>query len=86
MDIFTLVNLLWYIDGKLSEEKRDELSSLIIEYLPKDDGEKLMKTIADTYIEESFKKGITVGKNESIAIGEARLMEVARRMLQENRC
>merc|ERR1712062_297832 len=65
---FYISNLLWYIDGKLSEEKRDELSGLIIEHLPKDDGEELMRTIADTYIEE----GIAIGKNEGIAIGEAR--------------
>ena len=79
----------WYVDGKLSEEKRDELSGLIIEHLPKDDGEELMRTIADTYIEE----GIAIGKNEGIAIGEARgeargvekrNIEIARRMLQEN--
>ena len=90
---FYISNLLWYIDGKLSEEKRDELSGLIIEHLPKDDGEELMRTIADTYIEE----GIAIGKNEGIAIGEARgeargekkganskALEIARRMLQEN--
>ena len=46
---FYISNLLWYIDGKLSEEKRNELSSLIIEHLPKDDGEGLMRTIADSY-------------------------------------
>lgn len=44
-----------------------------------------MKTIADSYIEE----GITIGKNEGIAIGEARgvekrNIEIARRMLKEN--
>jgi predicted transposase/invertase (TIGR01784 family) len=32
---FYISNLLWYIDGKLSEEKRDQLSSLIIEHLHK---------------------------------------------------
>ena len=90
---FYISNLLWYIDGKLSEEKRDELSGLIIEHLPKDDGEELMRTIADTYIEEGVAKGIAIGKNEGIAIGEARgeargvekrNIEIARRMLQEN--
>jgi predicted transposase YdaD len=85
---FYISNLLWYIDGKLSEEKRDELSGLIIEHLPKDDGEKLMRTIADTYIEEGINKGIAIGKNEGITIGEARgiekrNLEIARRMLQE---
>ena len=78
---FYISNLLWYIDGKLSEEKRDELSGLIIEHLPKDDGEKLMRTIADTYIEEGVEKGI--------AIGEARGVEkekhfIAKKMLESN--
>ena len=69
---FYISNLLWYVDGQLSEKKRDELSGLMIEHLPKDDGEKLMRTIRDSYIEEGINKGITIGKNEGIAIGEAR--------------
>jgi hypothetical protein len=93
---FYISNLLWYIDGKLSEKKRDELSGLIIEHLPKDDGEKLMRTIADTYIEEGLNKGIAqgiaIGEARGEAIGEARgvekgmyqrNIEIARRMLQE---
>jgi len=63
---FYITNFLWYIDGKLSVEKRDELSSIIIEHLPKNEGGKIMKTIADSYIQE----GITIGKNEGIAIGK----------------
>jgi len=82
---FYIKNFLWYIDGKLSVEKRDELSSLIIEHLPKDDGEKLMRTIADSYIDEGVSKGILIGKNEGIAIGEARGVEkTAKKMLKEN--
>ena len=93
---FYISNLLWYVDGQLSEKKRDELSGLMIEHLPKDDGVKLMRTIRDSYIEEGINKGITIGKNEGIAIGEARgeargvekgantkALEIARRMLQE---
>lgn len=78
---FYISNLLWYIDGKLSEKKRDELSGLILEHLPKDEGEKLMRTIADTYIEEGISKGIAIGE----ARGEEKsILKVARRMLQEN--
>jgi len=85
---FYITNFLWYIDGKLSAEKRDELSSIIIEHLPKNEGENIMKTIADSYIEEGISKGITIGKNEGIAIGEARgvekrSLEIAKRMLKE---
>jgi len=86
---FYISNLLWYVDGQLSEKKRDELSGLMIEHLPKDDGEKLMRTIRDSYIEEGINKGITIGKNEGIAIGEARGIEkekhlIAKKMLESN--
>ena len=74
---FYISNLLWYIDGKLSEERRDELSSLINEYLPKNDGEKLMRTIADSYRDEGLNKGIAIGAN-------TKATEIARRMLKEN--
>ena len=74
---FYISNLLWYIDGRLSEERRDELSSLINEYLPKNDGEKLMRTIADSYRDEGINKGIAIGAN-------TKAIEIACRMLKEN--
>jgi predicted transposase YdaD len=88
---FYISNLLWYVDGKLSVEKRDELNGLMLEHLPKNDGENIMQTIADSYREEGVNKGITqgitqgiaIGKKDGIAIGEARLMEVVQRMLKE---
>jgi len=49
---------LWYIDRKLPEDKRDELSSLIIEHLPKSDGEEIMRTVADSYIDQGIQIGI----------------------------
>ena len=74
---FYISNLLWYIDGRLSEERRDELSSLINEYLPKNDGENLMRTIADSYRDEGINKGIAIGAN-------TKAIEIACRMLKEN--
>jgi hypothetical protein len=74
-EYFYIKNLLWYTDGKLPENKRDELS-FILEHLPKNDGENIMKTIADSYIDEGINKGIT--------IGEARGVEkTAKRMIKE---
>ena len=90
---FYISNLLWYIDGKLSEEKRDQLSSLIIEHLPKDDGEKLMRTIADTYIEEGIEKGMVLGIEKGMEKGmekgreegaNTKTMEIAINMLKQN--
>lgn len=74
---FYISNLLWYIDGKLTEDKRNELSSLIIEHLPKDDGEGLMRTIADGYIDQGIEKGIVIGKAERDA-------EIAKSLLSKN--
>ena len=62
---FYISNLLWYIDRKLPEDKRNELSSLIIEHLPKSDGEKIMRTIADSYIDEGIQIGISQGIEQS---------------------
>jgi predicted transposase YdaD len=64
----------------------------MIEHLPKNDGENIMQTIADSYREEGVNKGITqgiaIGKKDGIAIGEARgantkAMEIVQRMLKE---
>jgi predicted transposase/invertase (TIGR01784 family) len=82
---FYIKNFLWYIDGKLSVEKRDELSSLIIEHLPKEDGENLMRTIADSYIDEGISKGMLIGEARGEAIGaNTKALEITRRMLKEN--
>ena len=62
---------------KEKKERRDELSSLINEYLPKNDGEKLMRTIADSYRDEGINKGIAIGAN-------TKAIEIACRMLKEN--
>ena len=67
----------------------------MIEHL-KNDGEDLMRTIADSYIEEGVSKGIIQGVAQGIVIGEARgeandvakgattkAIEIVRRMLKE---
>ena len=81
--------ILWYTDSKVPAENKQLLEQLIVDNLPKEDTDNIMRTIADTYIEEGVAKGIAIGKNEGIAIGEARgeeksILKVARRMLQEN--
>ena len=53
------------------------LEQLIVDNLPKEDTDDIMRTIADTYIEE----GITIGEARG---EEKRSLEIARRMLQEN--
>jgi len=73
--------ILWYSDSKVPAGKKQLLEQLIVDNLPKKDTDNIMKTIADTYIEEGVNKGIAIGE----ARGEEKsILKVARRMLQEN--
>ena len=83
MDYVYTKLMVWYNDCKIPLEKKREFEQLVLDHLPKEKGAEIMKTIADSYIEEGINKGIAIGKNEGIAIGEARVIEIARRMLQE---
>lgn len=65
--------MIWYNDCKIPLNKKQEFEQLVLEHLPKEKGEEIMKTIADAYIEEGE------------ARGEARGIEkTAKRMLKEN--
>ena len=73
--------ILWYTDSKVPAENKQLLEQLIVDNLPKEDTDNIMRTIADTYIEEGVAKGIAIGE----ARGEEKsILKVARRMLQEN--
>ena len=85
--------ILWYTDSKVPEEKKQLLEQLIVDNLPKEDREDLMRTVADSYIDEGIaigkNEGIAIGKNEGIAIGEARgvektSMKIAKNLLLQN--
>ena len=76
---------IWYNDTKIPLNKKQEFEQLVLDHLPKDKGAEIMKTIADSYINEGVSKGIVQG----IAIGvekgaNTKAMEIARRMLKEN--
>ena len=89
--------LLWYTSSKVATEKTDELNKLILSHLPDDEGENIMRTIADNYIDEGLEKGMVLGLEKGKAEGEAqgiakgkvegiaeRNIEIARRMIKEN--
>ena len=89
--------ILWYTDSKVPEENKQLLEQLIVDNLPKEDTDNIMRTIADSYIEEGINKGIIIGeargeaRGKAIgeAIGEARaesrgIEKTAKRMLREN--
>ena len=73
--------ILWYNDRKIPLEKKQMLEQLIIDNLQKEDTDNIMRTIADTYIEEGINKGIAIGEARG---ANTKTLEIARRMLQEN--
>ena len=72
--------ILWYTDSKVPAENKQLLEQLIVDNLPKEDTDNIMRTIADTYIEE----GIAIGEARGVEKGATnKIVEIARRMLQE---
>ena len=53
--------ILWYSDSKVPEKSKHLLEQLIVDNLPKEEANNIMRTIADSYIEEGFNKGIIQG-------------------------
>ena len=49
-------HLLWYSDTKVPEDKQQELNDLIMTNLNQNDGETIMRTIAQKYIEEGMQQ------------------------------
>jgi len=77
--------LLWYSDAKVSEDKQVELARIIAKHLKKEDQEKLMRTIADKYIDEGVQKGMVQGMQIGEAKGKYEAMTlVAKNLLAQN--
>lgn len=49
--------LIWYTDGKLGEENQEALRKVILDNLPKNEGEEIMSTIAKNYIDQGRAEG-----------------------------
>jgi len=76
--------ILWYTDSKVPEEKRQLLEQIIIDNLPKEEANNIMRTIADSYIEEGFNKGILQGTEKGIEKGiEKGKAELIKMMLNQ---
>ncbi len=65
----------WYTDSKIPEGKQAELEQIIKKGLPEKEGEQIMRTIAQKYIEEGEARGKTEGKIEG-------KIEVAKNLLK----
>ena len=77
--------ILWYTDSKVPAENKQLLEQLIVDNLPKEDTGDIMRTIADSYIEQGFEKGILQGIEKCIEKGiEKEKHLIAKKMLQEN--
>ena len=70
-------SFLYYSDAKLENDKKEELTKVILNSLPKEDGEHIMYTIADGYIDQGIEKGIAIGKAE-------RDTEIVKSLLSKN--
>ena len=73
--------ILWYTDSKVAEEKKQQLEQLVVDNLPHEDTEEVMRTIAQAYIEEGVEKGIHLGEARGKAEGKA---EIAKNLLLQN--
>lgn len=72
--------ILWYSDSKVPEKSKHLLEQLIVDNLPKDEANNIMRTIADSYIEEGFNKGIIQGLEK----GEnKKAIEIAKNLLSQ---
>ncbi len=63
-DYIYIRTFLYYTDARVEDHKKEQLTKIITDNLSKEDGEKLMPTIADVYIAQGMEKGIeTVAVN-----------------------
>jgi len=76
--------MIWYNDCKIPLNKKQEFEQLVLDHLPKEKGAEIMRTIADSYIDEGVSKGILIGEANGVAKGATtKAIEIVRRMLKE---
>jgi len=66
-----LIQILCYIDSKIRVEQREDLEKVITKNLPQEDEGKIMRTVADYYIEQGEARGLARGmKKKAILIAQ----------------
>jgi predicted transposase/invertase (TIGR01784 family) len=60
-----LGNLLWYTDSKVPASQKSELAGILSNNLS-EHGDHVMRTIADSYIEEGMQKGVQQGIQQGV--------------------
>lgn len=69
---------IWYTDAKLDEKDIRALNEVILEHLPKNEGEEIMSTVAENYIQTGMVQGVAQG----VAQGKAeRNAEIVKNLL-----
>ena len=75
-------SLIWYSDTKIPEEQKKEFIQLINNKIA--EGKNLMRTIADSYIDEGVEKGlvqgIEIGTKNGVVIGKQEGIEIGTKM------
>lgn len=61
--------MMWYTNSKLEKKYDEDLKYLIEQNLSQKDGEELMPTIAEHYIQEGMEKGILLGEEKGLEKG-----------------
>jgi predicted transposase/invertase (TIGR01784 family) len=80
--------ILWYSDSKVPGKSKHLLEQLIVDNLPKDEANNIMRTIADSYIKEGFNKGIIQGIEKGMEKGieqgkNKKAIEIAKNLLSQ---
>lgn len=70
-DYIYIRSFLWYTDAKLSENKQLELEQVLAKYLPKEEKDNIMRTIAQKYIEEGREEEKIVIAKTMLAEGDS---------------
>ena len=77
--------MIWYTNSKIPVGQKKELEQIVINNLPNKDVNRVMRTIADSYKEEWFDKGLVQGIEQGIEEGEGKkAIEIANNMLKSN--
>ncbi len=76
MNYIYLKSIIWYASVKIADSKRDEFVSIIKHNITNNKEGKVMRSIADAYLEEGYDKGIITGQQQGIEIGEQRGIEI----------
>jgi predicted transposase/invertase (TIGR01784 family) len=71
--------VLCYTENQVPEEQKEELEKVIIEHLPKEDQEGVMRTVADYYMDQ----GLAEGEARGLALGmKKKTIVIAKNLLK----